>query len=276
MKPLQENLSDLISWGVTHQMSDILIEEGINQSIQGLCGQKRINYQFDYSIKHFIDYIIHTSKISLGQTIAQSEWIEVWTPLRFVSVRVSYLKTYHTRFITLRLIHHTTLQLDYIIPHQFQRDVKQITQIQDGLICFVGKAGSGKSTTLRSFLQSISERRIISIEHPIESHMSFMMQIEQHHYDIEHLVYHSLRHHPHVVVIEEVRNAHELRVAYETALSGHLVCITFHALDEIKAQQRMLAMYPTMDCSLIKAWFCQSKGENHDFQVSVSLTSQET
>lgn len=273
MISLQENLSQLIVWGLSNQVTDILIEDGVKQRIEGLTHLQRIAYAYPSSLKHLVDFIVHSAKLSLASSIAQSEWMEVWTVQGFISVRVSYLKTPLCRFLTLRLVQFTTLDIKSLIIQPYEDALLKVHAIHDGLICFIGKAGSGKSTTLRSFLQSISHKRIISIEHPIESHLVFMMQIEQQHYDIEEMVYHALRHHPHVLVIEEVRNAHELKVAYEAALSGHLVCITFHAKDEQAARQRMVAMVPHIDCSLIKAWFCQKgKGVNaDDFTVEIKV-----
>ena len=153
----------------------------------------------------------------MNHDVAQSQWMEVWTNNGFINIRVSYLRTVNHRFITLRLIQNHVIEIDKILSH-YQDDLKvKLRKIDHGLVCFIGLAGSGKSTTLRAFLHLIRDKRIISIEHPIEYHLSFMMQIEQHHHDIETMVYHALRHHPHVIVIEEVRNAHELKVAYEAS-----------------------------------------------------------
>jgi type II secretory ATPase GspE/PulE/Tfp pilus assembly ATPase PilB-like protein len=274
MNELEEQLTQLIEWGISILASDILIEEGLNHHIQGLTMQKRQVYPYEGHLRKLIDFILHKSNLSLGSEVAQSEWLEVWTPQGFINLRVSYLKTSHCRFLTLRLVHHQVVGLNKLLNSSDQKLLKRIFSLNHGLICFIGPAGSGKSTTLRSFLQCIQERRIISIEHPIEHHLSFMMQIEQQDNDVETIVYHALRHHPHVLVIEEVRNAHELKVACEASLSGHLVCITFHAHHPEMAFKRMISMNPELDQSLIKAWFIQTKvGESHG-KIQVSIQTQ--
>jgi type II secretory ATPase GspE/PulE/Tfp pilus assembly ATPase PilB-like protein len=271
MGELEEHLSLLIEWGINHLVSDILIEEGLNVQIQGLTYNKRIQYSYGGILRKLIDFILHKANLSLGSDVAQSEWCEVWTHQGFVNLRVSYLKTISCRFLTLRLVHYDYVNLDVLINQDHQYRIEDVLNIKNGLICFIGQAGSGKSTTLRSFLHKIQNRRIISIEHPIEHHMSFMMQIDQNQHDIQSLVYHALRHHPHVLVIEEVRNAHELRVACEASLSGHLVCITFHALDSILAIKRMQSMLVDFDQTLIKAWFIQGQSEVIDEKIQVSI-----
>jgi Tfp pilus assembly pilus retraction ATPase PilT len=272
MSELDEHLTKLIEWGISIFASDILIEEGLNEHIQGLTLHRRINYPYEGTLRKLIDFILHKANLSLGSEVAQSEWMEVWTHQGFINLRVSYLKTTHCRFLTLRLVHHHVIDLKQFLISNHVKYLSNVFSINHGLICFIGQAGSGKSTTLRSFLQCIQDRRIISIEHPIEHHLSFMMQIEQHHHNIETLVYHALRHHPHVLVLEEVRNAHELKVACEASLSGHLVCITFHAHHPDMAIKRMLSMVPELDPNIIKAWFIQHRfGDTHNEKIQVAI-----
>lgn len=264
MNEHEEKCTQLVEWGLKHKVSDILIEEGLNRTIQGLRYKDRFPYDFNFSLTTFIDFIIHKAQLSMNHDVAQSQWMEVWTQSGFVNIRVSYLKTINQRFLTLRLIQNHVIELNNILSPSHLSIEQKIKNISHGLVCFIGLAGSGKSTTLRAFLHSIRDKRIISIEHPIEYHLSFIMQIEQHHHDIEMMVYHALRHHPHVLVIEEVRNAHELKVAYEASLSGHLVCITFHASNIESAKQRMKSMIPDFQCDVIQAWFVQKRKESHD------------
>ena len=276
MNEHDEKLTQLIEWGIEFKASDILIEEGLNRCIQGLKYKNRFNYDFSFNLTSFIDFITHKAHLSMSHDVAQSQWMEVWTTHGFINVRVSYLRTVNHRFITLRLIQSHVIEISNILKPYHQYIEVKLNGINNGLVCFIGLAGSGKSTTLRAFLHFIRDRRIISIEHPIEYHLSFMMQIEQHQHDIETMVYHALRHHPHVLVIEEVRNAHELKVAYEAALSGHLVCITFHAYDIESAKLRMTSMLSDFQSDVIKAWFVQKrKVTNDEFHYEANFIENE-
>lgn len=277
MSMLDNDLSDLMKWSIEHDVSDVLIEEGFNQSIEGLSYQYRYKYTYQDSLTHFIDFIIYRAQLSLGSEVAQSKWCEVYTDYGFVNVRVSYLKSSQSRFLTLRLIQDKVKDvfknLDVHQKHLFHQGLL----IKHGLVCFIGQAGSGKSTTLRSFLFNLRHKRIISIEHPIEQHCSFMMQIELENHDVQTMVYHALRHHPHVLVIEEIRNEHELKAAYEASLSGHLVCMTFHAHDVEMAKTRMRSMLPDFDDSCIKLWFVQTRNEdNHVSTIQVNIQLEKT
>ena len=277
MSKLDNDLSDLVIWGVNNCISDVLIEEGFNRSIEGLSYQKRMNYTYNDSLSHFIDFIIYKAQLSLGSDVAQSKWCEVYTPQGFVNVRVSYLKSSQSRFLTLRLIQDQVKDVFQSLVFQQKEILSQILQFRHGMLCFIGQAGSGKSTSLRSFLSLLRHKRIISIEHPIEQHCSFMMQIELDNHNIQTMVYHALRHHPQVLVLEEIRNEHELKVAYEASLSGHLVCMTFHAHDVEMAKTRMLSMIPDFDFSIINAWFIQSRNEdNYASKIQVIVQIEET
>jgi type II secretory ATPase GspE/PulE/Tfp pilus assembly ATPase PilB-like protein len=276
MNDHDDKLTQLVEWGIRCKASDILIEEGLNRTIQCLKFKNRLNYDFSFNLTTFIDFIIHKSHLSMSHDVAQSQWMEVWTANGFINIRVSYLRTVNHRFITLRLIQDHVIELGNIL-NPYHKDLEdRIKKISNGLVCFIGLAGSGKSTTLRAFLNCIRDRRIISIEHPIEYHLSFMMQIEQQQHNIETMVYHALRHHPHVLVIEEVRNAHELKVAYEASLSGHLVCITFHAFDINSAKQRMMSMLNDFQTDVINAWFIQSRKETmNEFHYEATFIENE-
>jgi len=274
---LDNDLSDLVKWGIEHNISDVLIEEGFNRSIEGLSYQERVKYTYNDSLTHLIDFIIYKAQLSLGSDVAQSKWCEVYTTYGFVNVRVSYLKSSQSRFLTMRLIQDHVKDVFQDSNVQQMRTLHQSLQFKHGLISFIGKAGSGKSTTLRSYLYHLKHQRIISIEHPIEQHCSFMMQIELENHDIQTMVYHALRHHPHVLVIEEIRNEHELKVAYEASLSGHLVCMSFHAHDVEMAKKRMVSMIPDFDFSIINAWFIQTRNEdNHDSTIQVKIQLEKT
>lgn len=277
MSTLDNELSDLMKWSIEHDVSDVLIEEGFNHSIEGLSYQQRIKYFYDYSLTHFIDFIIYKAQLSLGNEVAQSKWCEVYSEYGFVNVRVSYLKSSQSRFLTLRLIQDKVKDVFQDLDVHQTILLHQSLQYSHGLICFIGQAGSGKSTTLRSFLFYLRHKRIISIEHPIEQHCTFMMQIELENQDIQTMVYHALRHHPHVLVIEEIRNEHELKVAYQASLSGHLVCMTFHAHDVAMAKIRMQSMIPDFDVACIQSWFIQTRNEvNHVSTIQVKIQLEKT
>ena len=119
----------------------------------------------------------------------------------------------------------------------------------EGLVVFLGKAGSGKTTTAASF---ISERLTKfggvcwTIENPIElplqgKHgLGWCYQTEASNDDqIGPAIRHMLRATPNIILIGEMRDGLAIREAIAAATSGHLVVATFHAADLVSGIARL-------------------------------------
>lgn len=122
-----------------------------------------------------------------------------------------------------------------------------------GLILIVGPTGSGKSTTLASFLRLINQalpKHIITLEEPIEYiHWSDKSTVSQREIGIDCDSFPSgvraaLREDPDVILIGEMRDLETTQTAIESAETGHLVCSTLHTLGVAETTTRILDMYP--------------------------------
>lgn len=96
-----------------------------------------------------------------------------------------------------------------------------------------GPTGSGKTTTLYSFLQKIysSEIKIITIEDPIEYHLPGITQTQtepEKGYTFLDGLRSALRQDPDVIMVGEIRDSETAKIAVESALTGHLVFSTLH------------------------------------------------
>jgi len=121
--------------------------------------------------------------------------------------------------------------------------------LKEGLVVFIGKAGSGKTTAATSFIRE----RLASfggvcwtIENPIELPLQgqhgkgWCYQIEAVNDDeIGPAVRHMLRTTPNIIFIGEVRDGLAVREAIAAATSGHLVVTTFHAGDLLTGLARL-------------------------------------
>ncbi|MEI6437448.1 MAG: PilT/PilU family type 4a pilus ATPase [Candidatus Omnitrophota bacterium] len=124
---------------------------------------------------------------------------------------------------------------------------------RSGLILLIGKAGSGKTTTMTHLVEYINQNRslkIITIEDPIEyvhtSKKSLIIQREVG-ADTESFtagLKFALRQDPDVVVVGEMRDLDSISMALTTAETGHLVLGTLHAPDAIEAINRIIDVYP--------------------------------
>ena len=116
-----------------------------------------------------------------------------------------------------------------------------------GLMCVTGPTGSGKTTTLYACLKTINtdERKIITIEDPIEYEMEGITQVQVH--PLIGLTFAQglrsmLRHDPNVMMVGEVRDIETAELAIRIALTGHLVLSTLHTNDAVGGIARLLDM----------------------------------
>jgi len=115
------------------------------------------------------------------------------------------------------------------------------------MILVTGPTGSGKTTTLYAALERInsSEKKIITIEDPVEYRLSGVTQMQVKP-SIELTFARGLRHivrqDPDVVLVGEIRDRETAEIAVHAALTGHLVFSTLHTNDASGAVTRLLEM----------------------------------
>jgi type II secretory ATPase GspE/PulE/Tfp pilus assembly ATPase PilB-like protein len=134
----------------------------------------------------------------------------------------------------------------------------------NGIILVTGPTGSGKSTSLYCFLTSINsvERRIITIEEPVEYRLPGVSQIDvKPEIDLTFAkgLRHILRQDPNVVMVGEIRDVETADIAIRAAMTGHLVFSTLHTNDAVGGITRLLDMEvePFLLASVVKAFLAQ-------------------
>ncbi len=125
--------------------------------------------------------------------------------------------------------------------------VDEIIAKPTGLVMIVGPTGSGKTTTLYSMLNSLNteERKIITIEDPVEYQFHGITQISVHSTEggnddsFADKLRAVLRLDPDIVMVGEIRDMDTAKTALQAALTGHLVLATFHASSASAALTRL-------------------------------------
>ncbi|MEQ8735966.1 MAG: PilT/PilU family type 4a pilus ATPase [Rhodospirillaceae bacterium] len=122
-----------------------------------------------------------------------------------------------------------------------------------GLIFVVGGTGSGKSTTLASMIGHRNEAapgHIITIEDPVEfvhEHKQCLITqrevgVDTDSFDIA--LKNTLRQHPDVILIGEIRDMTTMEHALNIAETGHLAMATLHANNANQAIERVVNFFP--------------------------------
>jgi len=116
-----------------------------------------------------------------------------------------------------------------------------------GIIFVTGPTGSGKTTTLYTALNKLNtnDRKIITIEDPIEYEMENISQIQvapQIGLDFARGLRSMLRHDPDVMMVGEVRDAETAEIAIRVALTGHLIVSSLHTNDAAGSITRLMNM----------------------------------
>lgn len=192
---------------------------------------------FDHdTYKLLLSRIKLISNLKLNITVAQDGRFSIKLPDGDVEVRTSLLPGAYNESIVLRLLNPkaTSVNLEGrgIHPRLLEIFLRQI-QKPNGMILVTGPTGSGKTTTLYSFLKKIHspDIKIITIENPIEYHLEGIVQTQtdaEKGYTFASGLRSALRQDPDVIMVGEIRDEETAETAVNAALTGHLVLSTLH------------------------------------------------
>jgi general secretion pathway protein E/type IV pilus assembly protein PilB len=226
--------------------------------------EMRIRYRIDgvlqdvpvpAQIKQFQPAIVSRVKILSHLNIAEKRLpqdgrIKIRIEDAEVDIRVSVIPMLHGEAVVMRLLRQNStlrgmaeLGMDTRELESFER----VLQIPHGIILVTGPTGSGKTSTLYTALNAIndSERKIITIEDPVEYQLKGVNQIqvsEKAGLTFARGLRSILRHDPDVVLIGEIRDQETAQIAVQASLTGHLVFSTLHTNDAPGALTRLVDM----------------------------------
>ena len=167
-----------------------------------------------------------------------------------LDVRVSVLPTYYGERVVMRI-----LMQSESIPSLEELGFKEgltnhfykLLNHAHGMILVTGPTGSGKSTTLHSFLQHIAtpDKNVITVEDPVEYSADNINQIQVN--SKVGLTFASglrsiLRQDPDVIMVGEIRDNETAEIALQSALTGHLLLSTLHTNDATSSLTRLMDM----------------------------------
>ena len=168
-----------------------------------------------------------------------------------IDLRVSTLPTMYGESVVMRILDKSNTSLIDLrrigFPEDLYAKVCEMTSKPHGIFLVTGPTGSGKTTTLYSALKRINipDRKIITIEDPVEYQMDGINQIQvsaQIGLTFSAGLRHIVRQDPDVIMIGEIRDLETAEIAIRSALTGHLVFSTLHTNDAPSAVTRLIDM----------------------------------
>ena len=167
-----------------------------------------------------------------------------------IDVRVSIIPMIHGEAVVMRILSRGQAMKGTEAIGMAPRDraiFDQVLEMPHGIVLVTGPTGSGKTTTLYSALAKINgtDRKIITIEDPVEYQLRGVNQIQVSHKTG--LTFGAglraiLRHDPDVVLVGEIRDKETAEIAVQASLTGHLVFSTLHTNDAPGAATRLVDM----------------------------------
>jgi type II secretory ATPase GspE/PulE/Tfp pilus assembly ATPase PilB-like protein len=221
-------------------------------------------------IKMFQDSVTSRLKIMAGLDIAerrlpQDGRIALEHGGQSIDVRVATIPCVHGENVSLRLLGQERFDFKRLgLEAGIERRIRELVSMSNGIVLVTGPTGCGKSTSLYTFLShlNVKERRIVTIEDPVEHKLDGVIQIAvkpEIDLTFANALRSILRGDPNVIMVGEMRDAETADIAIRAALTGHLVFSTLHTNDAVGGITRLLDMgvEPFLVGSSVRAFLAQ-------------------
>lgn len=184
-----------------------------------------------------------------------------------VDVRMSCMPSMHGEKIVMRLLRRGASQLalhELQLAPDIEDLVREAIESPQGIVLVTGPTGSGKTTTLYAALAEIAtiSRNVITLEDPIEYELELVNQTQVNPrigFTFALGMRTVLRQDPDVLMVGEIRDPETAQLAFEAAMTGHLVLSTVHTNDAPATVLRMseLEIEPHLIASSLKLVLAQ-------------------
>ena len=250
--PTVNLLNTLITKALARGASDMHLEP--------FCGKFRVRYRID-GVLHEVENlaikmqlpITTRLKILSGMDIAekrrpQDGKIAMRIANQELDIRVSALPLNEGESIVLRFLRKDSINYDMSVlglAQDTQTLIQEDLAKTTGVILLTGPTGSGKTTTLYTFLNELNTKdvKIITLEDPVEYQLDGINQVQINSeigFDFAAGIRSIVRQDPDIIMVGEIRDAETARIALQSALTGHLVFSTVHTNDAASAYTRLL------------------------------------
>lgn len=165
-----------------------------------------------------------------------------------LDIRVSALPLNDGESVVMRFLRKDAIRYDMAvlgIAPDIEKNILEDLQSTAGVVLLTGPTGSGKTTSLYTFLNKLNtpEVKIITLEDPVEYQLEGINQVQIQAdigFDFAAGLRSIVRQDPDVIMLGEIRDKETAAIAMQSALTGHLVFSTVHTNDAPGAYTRLL------------------------------------
>jgi type IV pilus assembly protein PilB len=252
--PIIQVVNKIVTQALRDRASDVHIEPAEHNV--------RVRFRIDGALSEVVDLpsemgqaLVSRIKIMADMNIVerrrpQDGQFEMKIDGRDLDVRVSTTTTIWGEKTVLRLLDRTRSLYrlaDLGMPAESGALYSRLVNSPYGMIIVGGPTGSGKTTTLYATLSEINrpDINVMTIEDPVEYIFPKVNQIqisEQAGMTFATGLKSILRQDPDVILVGEVRDVETARIAVQSALTGHRVFSSVHAIDSVSSLYRLLDM----------------------------------
>ena len=167
-----------------------------------------------------------------------------------LDMRVATLPTKKGEKIVIRILDYSrSMQgLEYLFFNEINyKKIMKMISAPNGIILVTGATGSGKSTTVYSFLKKLNVKgaNLITVEDPVEMDIEGINQVQVNSeigLDFATVLRSILREDPNVIMIGEIRDSETAQIAVRASITGHLVLSTLHTNNSLNTIERLIDM----------------------------------
>lgn len=247
VEPMEDKLR--MRYRIDGRLREVPVPENIKQLQQSVIARLKVMAKLDIAERR----------------LPQDGRINLQIAGQFIDVRVATIPSVEGESVSLRLLGQEKFNLDKLrIEPDLRNEVEALLKKPNGIILVTGPTGSGKSTTLYTFLSQLNteHRRIVTIEDPVENKLPGVVQIAvrpEINLSFATGLRSILRGDPNVVMIGEMRDLETAEIAIRAALTGHLVFSTLHTNDALGGIMRLIDMgvEPFLVSSSVRAFIAQ-------------------
>jgi general secretion pathway protein E len=250
--PIIKFVNALFYQAIKQGASDIHIEslEDVGEVRFRIDGVMRKHATIDKNITPLIiSRIKIISNLDISEKrIPQDGRTQIMIAKKSLDIRVSILPSYHGERVVMRILMQSNAipTLEALgFSEKMTKQFKELLRYSHGMILVTGPTGSGKSTTMHSFLQTIAtaEKNIMTAEDPVEYNAENITQVQVNSkvgLTFASALRSMLRQDPDVIMVGEIRDHETAEIAVQSALTGHLLISTLHTNTSTAAITRLL------------------------------------